>query len=1136
VLVAADALNHKTTRTYDANGNLKTLEDPDGNITEYSYDAGNRLTLVTRADSTELENEYWPDGSLKTQIDGANKATSYAHDPLGHLTSVTDPLLRATTFSFDAVGNVKSKASPGGSCGASPSGCTTYTYDAADELKTISYSDGTTPNVTGLTYDPNGRRTGMTDGTGTSSYVWDSLGRLKQSTDGAGKTVKYGYDLKGQVTSITYPSGADHVVTRTYDDAGRLATVTDWLDQETHFDFDANSNPDLVTYPNGTTAEYGVDAADRLMSIIDKKGTSTFASFGYTRTDANLLASGTFTGVTQPNETYGYSDLNQVTSVNTTGYDYDPADNLTQMGASTLAYDSANELTAKYGSITYVGGGANEDATGAAGQIVVTLSAAPQAGDQILIAADNKAGQNANMPAGYPVVGTFAGAGGAGEELRVFRRTADGTEGTSITVSFNQGTNVHAKAAAVVIYRGVDPSNPIDVLGTPGTTASGTSVTAPSVTAAQAGEQLVMFQSALNNTLGAGWTGQPAGMTKRVNSGPNIPMVALAIADKPLSAAGATGTQTATLSQSASLLGLLVALRRESTTYTYDLRGNRKTKTPPLGAATSYTYDQADRLKTIGSTSYTYNGDGLRMSKTVSGVTTPFAWNLAEGLPLLLSDNVNSYVYGPGGLPLEQIPFQTISYVGGGANHDATGTATTFAVSLSATPQANDQILVAVDNKAGQNASIGGTGWVTVGTYAGAGSAGEELRVFRKTATAIESNSVTVNFNQGTNVHAKAAAVVIYRGVDPTTPIDVIGTPGTTASGTSVTAPSVTTSGQVEQLVMFQSALNNTLGANWSGQPAGMTKRVNSGPNIPMVALAIADKPLNAAGATGAQTATLSQSASLLSLLIALKPPPPPVLYFHQDQLGSTRLLTDADGNIAATYTYDAYGTTTAKTGSSVTPLQYAGQYTDAETGFHFMRARYYDPITGQFLSRDPSGNSMQRPYAYASNSPVNAVDVNGLYPCAPPGFVGPAEDDCPIRFSDFTGFGNQEHGQVVVTLPSSSLDVTLTNVQFFDFMFNVGVAGKDSERFNLAPFTSRTVHLSPSGSYLTDDWCRIYVYDIKIESRLGPWAGFFLGGIIGSDASNVFDLPPFYGVGISWLATSPPPYNTIQGTFWEQG
>jgi hypothetical protein len=54
-------------------------------------------------------------------------------------------------------------------------------------------------------------------------------------------------------------------------------------------------------------------------------------------------------------------------------------------------------------------------------------------------------------------------------------------------------------------------------------------------------------------------------------------------------------------------------------------------------------------------TPYAYNGEGLRDSQTISGTTTHLAWDMTEGLPLILSDATNSYIYGPGGIPVEQV-------------------------------------------------------------------------------------------------------------------------------------------------------------------------------------------------------------------------------------------------------------------------------------------------------------------------------------------------------------------------------------------------------------------------------------------------------------------------------------------------
>lgn len=103
------------------------------------------------------------------------------------------------------------------------------------------------------------------------------------------------------------------------------------------------------------------------------------------------------------------------------------------------------------------------------------------------------------------------------------------------------------------------------------------------------------------------------------------------------------------------------------------------------------------------------------------------------------------------------------------------------------------------------------------------------------------------------------------------------------------------------------------------------------------------------------------------------------VRYYSHDQLGSTTTLTNQSGATLATYTYDAYGNPTGSPPAVRQPFGYAGQYTDAETGLQYLRARYYDPTTGQFLSRDPLASQTRQPYAYTSGSPLNATDPGGL-------------------------------------------------------------------------------------------------------------------------------------------------------------
>jgi RHS repeat-associated protein len=102
------------------------------------------------------------------------------------------------------------------------------------------------------------------------------------------------------------------------------------------------------------------------------------------------------------------------------------------------------------------------------------------------------------------------------------------------------------------------------------------------------------------------------------------------------------------------------------------------------------------------------------------------------------------------------------------------------------------------------------------------------------------------------------------------------------------------------------------------------------------------------------------------------------VSYLHHDQAGSTRLLTGSTGTVTGKCSYGAYGTPTCE-GSSTTPLGFDGEYTSADTGLIYMRARTYDPTTAQFLSVDPLAKLTRAPYSFAEDNPLNESDPAGL-------------------------------------------------------------------------------------------------------------------------------------------------------------
>jgi RHS repeat-associated protein len=654
VLTATDPLSHVTTTTYDADGHVATVVDPTSQTTMNSYDPAGNLVTVTRPDATTRTYTYNGNSQRLTDTDGASHATSWAYNNPAYPklpTTMTDPLSRVTTYGYDQVGNRITLQQHGGNCAATPkTSCITYAFDAAHQLAGIDYSSSGTPDVTGISYDADGRRAAMTDGTGTTTYSWDSLGRLISSAAPSG-TVGYGWNLRGLVTSIVYPNSLG-TVTRAYDNAGRLASVTDWLSHTTTSGYDPDSNLTSQINPNGTTNTTSFDRAGQTATISDAPTAtpaSPFVSFNYGRDNENKLTSVTSTGVPADNHTWGYTSIDQVKTdtAQANNYGYDAADNLTQQAnGARQAFDVANQLGSST-SITKLGtgGASNSNASTAA----VTLPAGVAANDQILLGATYPGNRTVTTPSGYTLVGTWqTGTTSSHTKMSVFRKTAAGGE-TSVTVTFSA---TFAKAVVAIVYRGVSSTTPIDVSSS--ATSTTNTLVLPSVTTTTAGDQLVGLLGATQGASQAAVWAAPTGMVKQVER--SIAATDGAIVDQALGAAGATGTRTATLGTTGKLVGALIALKPASTTYSYDTLGNRTQTAGPTGTAV-YSYNQANQLVSVANgtaTSYTHNGDGLRVGRTGT-LNTTFRWDLSGQIPLLLVDGTTAYIYGAGSQPITQI-------------------------------------------------------------------------------------------------------------------------------------------------------------------------------------------------------------------------------------------------------------------------------------------------------------------------------------------------------------------------------------------------------------------------------------------------------------------------------------------------
>ena len=104
--------------------------------------------------------------------------------------------------------------------------------------------------------------------------------------------------------------------------------------------------------------------------------------------------------------------------------------------------------------------------------------------------------------------------------------------------------------------------------------------------------------------------------------------------------------------------------------------------------------------------------------------------------------------------------------------------------------------------------------------------------------------------------------------------------------------------------------------------------------------------------------------------------------YHLNDGLGSVRQLADPMGQVVQGYSFSPFGVPLGESGGE--PYGFTGEQWDASMGLVYLRARYYDPVTGRFITRDVWPGDYQNPqslngFSYVENNPVNQTDPSGF-------------------------------------------------------------------------------------------------------------------------------------------------------------
>ncbi|MGD9632157.1 MAG: CARDB domain-containing protein, partial [Pirellulales bacterium] len=340
LLSRQDPLGTSIGFTYDANNQLTSTRDELDNITTYTYDTLQQLTAIT--DPSDLSRTFGYDG-LGNPIritNRRNAATVLGWNATGRVTSAAMPDGATEQYGYDAIGNLVSVTDT--------SGTTTFTYDAASRLTSVTYPNG---RFLEYTYDGGGRRTSITDQNGfRTNYSYDAAGRLWRLTDATGNSVAtYTYNAAGRLVRTDLGNGT--YTTYEYDAAGQLLHLVNYApDGSVNSSFDYTYDALGLRTTMGTvdgTWSYEYDATGQLTHAVFASTNPAISSqdLTYVYDAAGNRVRTVINGATTD---YATNSLNQYVTVGDTTYQYDADGNLVSKsdasGPTTYTYDELNRL------------------------------------------------------------------------------------------------------------------------------------------------------------------------------------------------------------------------------------------------------------------------------------------------------------------------------------------------------------------------------------------------------------------------------------------------------------------------------------------------------------------------------------------------------------------------------------------------------------------------------------------------------------------------------------------------------------------------------------------------------------------------------------------------------------------------
>ncbi|WP_454708512.1 RHS repeat-associated core domain-containing protein [Delftia acidovorans] len=979
IVAQQDGEGHQTRYGHDKVGNRVTETWPNGNIVNFEYDALNRL--IRSEDSIGLlgTTAYDADGHITSQSDARGNATSFTWDAIGRQLSRSQPTAAGnavTSTVYDAAGNIVSVAAPGGNV-------ITKKYDSRNRPIEVRDSLGI---ASATTYDAVGNPLTQTDGRGrVLTHQYNDFNLRTATSDGLGRVGTVEYDLHGNKTGETDANGhatsyqydALHRVIATtragiqlqkteYDEAGRIQFETDARGNKVGYEYDKRGllvktnrslgaidllqrdsmgDVTLATDPEGRTTATGYDKRRRAISVADGLGNTTHSTFDL---------AGNFTETKAPNGatvSYAYDSANRLATI-TQVLDSGQAQ-------ATITYDTSGNLLEQRD----LNGQSTRHAYDARNRRIRTTLPATQAGEAVQTNGyDNADGLTEHTDAnGNRFVHTL--------DIRGRR--------TQTVTTASQG---NGPGSVLQTTFGYDANG--NLTSTAQTDSQGTRT---ETTTYDAFNRPVKVTDAWGNSLTHSYDpqGNRIGTTAATASAPgsSVTTIQYDALNRRTSQSGAGGTTRISYDKSSRVTQLLHP-DGSSTSTRYDKAGR-------VAGETSSTQATAGAGNTLLDVAYTYDVNGNRIGS--SRTESLSAANRSAALSAHLPGGSNSASHNR-----TRVESWTYDAQDRLTSHTTPERRTTW--QLDAGGRRIQQNVVATVGATGPPA--GSPNGLETGASAPEGTLDYHYngrdQLVQISGAASASYTYDANGNRLTQAQTKGAATSTtsyhWNAQDQLVRVDQ-----DQGSGAQTLAQYRYNAGNLRAEKFLSNA-----GLNKATQGSAATYSPLAYERIQWDGLH-ARRSFEIRGTDNTQTLHSDTDAAVLAGNTA------PWLFNrtqYANGLGSTssttQLHADSNGNLVATVAseggtakadslllYSAYGSVdseasgNAGTGIRSNGHSFGSYYADPETGLLYARARYYDPASGQFISRDPVEGEARLPitwgaYQYGRYNPYRYVDPNG--------------------------------------------------------------------------------------------------------------------------------------------------------------